>query len=100
MMILFPQPKPYRAMTNTERQRLFRQRHPGYYGRLHRQRKAKIDALLAARQTEQCIVVAEPVKTLLALPAPAVVFNFPGVNTIPAIPVERGVAETIAVEAK
>lgn len=31
-------------MSNTERQRRFRERHPGYYGRLHRKRNAGIKA--------------------------------------------------------
>lgn len=33
-------------MSNTERQRLFRERNPGYYGRLHRKRNAGIKQML------------------------------------------------------
>lgn len=39
-------------MSNTERQRRFRERHPGYYGRLHRKRKAASKAMLAQRWAE------------------------------------------------
>ncbi|MGI9013721.1 MAG: hypothetical protein ACR2GY_05655 [Phycisphaerales bacterium] len=31
-------------MSNTERQRQFRERNPGYYGRLHRKRKEQAEA--------------------------------------------------------
>ena len=37
-------------MSNVERQRRFRERHPGYYGRLHRKRKAGIKARLAQQR--------------------------------------------------
>ena len=64
----------FRAMTNTERQRRFRARNPGYYGRLHRKRNARIDASLAAKaeakaklQTEAPTTSAKP---QLCLPAP------------------------------
>ena len=33
-------------MSNTERQRRFRERNPGYYGRLHRKRNAPLKAML------------------------------------------------------
>ena len=39
-------------MSNTERQRRFRERNPGYYGRLHRQRRAPIKAMLAQSWAE------------------------------------------------
>src|SRR4051794_36702573 len=35
---------PHRPMSNTERQRQFRQRNPGYYGRLHRKYRAEAEA--------------------------------------------------------
>lgn len=85
------QSKPYfQAMSNTERQRQFRERNPGYYGRLHRKRKAEMEAYAAARQTEQraAVQVTEEVKTPLALPAPAIVFTFEGINAIPTTKVE------------
>lgn len=54
-------------MSNTERQRRFRERNPGYYGRLHRQRKAEVAALRA--KLEWCKAFIE-VKTQLMLPSP------------------------------
>jgi len=44
-----PKPAP---MSNTERQRRFRERHPGYYGRLHRKRRAGTKAMLARQRAE------------------------------------------------
>lgn len=64
------------AMSNTERQRQFRLRNPGYYGRLHRARKARIDAALAAKAAAEA-------QTPLLLPAPAETIRIPGVNAIP-----------------
>jgi hypothetical protein len=43
----------FRAMTNTERQQNFRERNPGYYGRLYRKRKAELEAVEEhARQSD------------------------------------------------
>jgi len=39
-------------MSNTERQRLFRERHPGYYQRLHAKRRARVKAALPALQVK------------------------------------------------
>ena len=55
-------------MSNIERQRQFRERNPGYYGRLHRKRNAEILALRAARMAAAEAVVAKPEP--LMLPAP------------------------------
>ena len=44
--------RPSAPMSNIERQRRFRERHPGYYGRLHRKRRAFIKAILAQRGAE------------------------------------------------
>jgi len=74
---------PVGPKSNTERQRQFRERNPGYYGRLHARRRAAMDAdvvrLLAAAQATA--VKREP----LALPAPLVAIEIPGMNTIPAM---------------
>lgn len=51
-------------MSNCERQRLFRERNPGYYGRLHRKRKAEMLAMRAAR------LATAAAKQPLMLPAP------------------------------
>lgn len=87
-------------MTNTERQREFRKRNPGYYGRLHRARKAAIVARLEAMKVQQAVVVAvaEPVKVPLMLPAPAIVFEFPGINALPTRSIETREAVAIPVE--
>lgn len=50
-------------MSNTERQRRFRERNPGYYGRLHRRRSAMVTAPVA-------IPAAEFPRAVLLLPAP------------------------------
>jgi len=57
-------------MTNTERQRLFRQRHPGYYQRLHAKRRAMIKARRKQRELEKAYLrmIIPPVQ--LCLPAP------------------------------
>jgi hypothetical protein len=73
-------------VSNTERQREFRRRNPGYYGRLKAKEraltKARVEAILLA-QRQAAAVVSKPV---LMLPAPAVVIELPGINTIPARP--------------
>ena len=75
-------------MTNNERQRQFRQRNPGYYGRLHRRRKAQVVApwlqvpaqALAVAETpiQVQVKVVQPVKQQLALPAPVEALEFAG----------------------
>lgn len=65
----FPQLGAVPAMTATERQRLFRKRHPGYYQQLHARRRAQWQAGLA--HPMQAPVVVEE-KVMLALPAPVV----------------------------
>jgi len=52
-------------MTSTERSRLFRERHPGYYQRYHARRNAELDASLALRLATEA-----KAKAVLALPAP------------------------------
>jgi hypothetical protein len=60
----------FRPMTNTERQRRFRERNPGYYGRLHCKRNAAIKASLAAKAEAKALATAAAIKPMLALPAP------------------------------
>lgn len=72
------------STSNTQRQREFRERNPGYYGRLHRRKRAAIQAEMARiALAAQALAVAP--KPLLMLPAPAEVFEIPGVNTLPAV---------------
>ena len=66
-------------MSNNERQRLFRERNPGYYGRLHAKRRAAVRALAAARAAAAILVKPAPVM----LPAPVEVIEIPGMTTIP-----------------
>jgi hypothetical protein len=92
-------------MSNTERQRRFRERNPGYYGRLHRKRKQELlvfaDAQRAALATgltqSAAMKVAyqvacnqvnflqamAQVKRPLMLPAPVEQMLIPGLNAIP-----------------
>ena len=67
-------------MSNNERQRLFRERNPGYYGRLHARQRAAVRAALAAAQEAKAIHV-KPAP--LMLPAPVEVIEIPGMTTIP-----------------
>src|SRR5687768_3103944 len=69
-----------RPMTNAERQAAFRERNPGYYGRLHAKRRAAVRALAAARAAAAVPARTEP----LMLPAPVEMPLFPGINAIPA----------------
>lgn len=65
----------FHAVSNTERQRAFRQRNPGYYGRLHRKRKAELlahRAAVVALEKQRALEAARalPAKLPLMLPAP------------------------------
>lgn len=64
-------------MTNAERQRLFRERHPDYYSRMYQKRKAQFAARLAELETER---TAAPVCTPLMLPAPVEELILPALN--------------------
>ena len=75
------------AMSNTERQRLFRQRHPGYYKRLHAKRTAAINEGLAIKAALQAV------KPMLMLPAP--VEQIPGFNALPTM---TPIREAVGVE--
>jgi len=67
-------------MSNTERQRLFRERHPGYYQLLHAKRRAalkaatpacraKIEMELAAKVQAWREAIMPPIRTTHLLPA-------------------------------
>jgi hypothetical protein len=71
--------KPAPPLSNAERQRQFRARHPNYYHRYRARRKAAIAGRLAVMAAP---AAAEP----LALPAPVQMPLFPGLNAIPATP--------------
>jgi hypothetical protein len=55
-------------VSNTERQRQFRERNPGYYGRLHRKRQAELVAMMQQAQLSAASSAAQA--PLLMLPAP------------------------------
>jgi hypothetical protein len=78
------------AKTNAQRQRDFRKRNPGYYGRLHARKRAATKASAAililkyhaiARgavpepEVTLALTAATAAKPMLCLPAPAVVFS-------------------------
>jgi hypothetical protein len=71
-------------MSNGERQRQFRKRNPGYYGRLHRKRNAQIAAMQAQREAVAQILAVKPEP--LMLPAPVETIEIPGMNMIGALP--------------
>lgn len=77
----FTKIRPTPAMSNTERQRQFRERNPGYYGRLHRKRNAAMHASIAAEHAMAAVTVV--VREPLMLPAPVETIRIPGVNAIP-----------------
>ena len=85
---------PSAPMSNTERQRQFRERNPGYYARHRRAERSAIHNArwveqFAAAQAQVAIARREP----LMLPAPVEVLEIPGMNAIPAsMPVREAVA--------
>jgi hypothetical protein len=68
-------------MSNAERQRNFRKRNPGYYGRLHARRRSGIRASLAAQAAAE--MAAPAPAAVLMLPAPVEMILIPGMNVIP-----------------
>ncbi len=57
-------------MSNTERQRQFRERNPGYYQRLHAKRKAQVQALCEQLLRDKAIAEIMTPAMPLCLPAP------------------------------
>ena len=64
-------------MSNTERQRRFRERHPGYYGRLHRKRRAPIKAMMAQLWAEARAQAQAQASLAAVKPAPPVTLMLP-----------------------
>jgi hypothetical protein len=82
-------------VSNAERQRQFRERNPGYYGRRKAKERAASKAWAAARVAEvdavTAILYAYTTQPLM-LPAPVEPIEIPGMTTIPlrdAIPVSE-----------
>jgi hypothetical protein len=63
--------KPSLPMSNTERQRQFRERNPGYYGRLHRKRNAPIKAMLKQQKAAAAARIQAEIKAQLRAEADA-----------------------------
>lgn len=82
--------RPTPPMSNVERQRLFRLRHPGYYARVNaRRRAASRPAVAPPVAVEQAPAVR---RGPLLLPAPVKLLEIPGVNALPAaMPVRQAV---------
>src|SRR5688500_11360566 len=74
-------------VSNTERQREFRERNPGYYARIQAKKRAACKARVAAMLDAQRATAALLAKSRqLMLPAPVELFVIPGVNAIPQTP--------------
>ena len=82
-------------MSNTERQRQFRERNPGYYGRLHRKRNAEIMARIAARAAAAEAVPAMPAP--LMLPAPVQDLAMEALNALAASLKSKSAAEPVTI---
>jgi hypothetical protein len=74
--------RPCPPISNAERQRQFRERNPGYYGRLHAKRRAALRAFTAQKNAAAQAMAAR--REQLLLPAPVEVVEIPGM-TIPAV---------------
>jgi hypothetical protein len=70
-------------MSNYQRQVAFRQRNPGYYGRLHRRRRAEAQALGVAMEMAKAAAMAPALRA--AMPAPKPVLMLPAPIEDPAI---------------
>jgi hypothetical protein len=68
-------------VSNTERQRRFRERNPGYYGRIKAKERAASKAWAEERLAVLAILNAYQ-KTPLMLPAPVEPIEIPGITTI------------------
>ena len=95
--------------SNRERQRQFRERNPGYYGRLHRRQNAEMEARFAARaaaeaaakERVEAVVPVEEVPKPWALPMPKPMLCLPAprpVVTLEMLLSGRAVLESVGVE--
>jgi hypothetical protein len=73
-------------VSNTERQRQFRERNPGYYARIQAKKRAASKAYVAAmRQKERAIAAMLAKSRQLLLPAPVELPAIAGMNSIDAL---------------
>src|SRR5688572_32784593 len=74
----------FRPVSNTERQRQFRERNPGYYARIQAKKRAASKAYVPAMlQRERAMAAMLAKSRQLLLPPPVELFVIPGVNAIP-----------------
>jgi hypothetical protein len=75
-------------MSNIERQRRFRKRHPGYFQRIHAKNRAALKAhaeqMALAQQAAHAALIAQEAEQRqpLMLPAPVETIEIPGMTTI------------------
>jgi hypothetical protein len=81
---------PAPPISNTERQRRFRARNPGYFNKYNARRRGNPEAtrayLAAIVQTAEATVAAAATPSPLLLPAPVQLPLFPGLNLIDETP--------------
>jgi hypothetical protein len=73
---------PARPMSNYERQVAFRKRNPGYYGRLHRRRRAAQKVAGVAMEMAQAAATAPASPTALPAPKPVLMLPAPVENPL------------------
>src|SRR5687767_10347705 len=82
---------PVPTMSNAERQRKFRESHPGYFRKYHARKRAMAKAVRArmlaeAQAAADAAKAARATRPLLMLPAPVELPVIPGLNSIGATP--------------
>lgn len=97
----FQSRRDFAPMSNAERQRRFRERHPDYYRRLHAARRAGVIARGVANKLAAQAVAAEAVahREPLMLPAPVELLEIPGLNAIPTTMPAREAVEVAVTQA-
>jgi hypothetical protein len=91
-------------MTNAQRQAAFRKRNPGYYQRLHAQRRAVLKAMMeqrlaaerAERAAAEAMAQATPEPAILALPVPTFRLALPAPVVDPTLLALNELAEKLA----
>ena len=92
-------------MSNAERQRRFRERNPGYYGRLHRKRNAAIKAILEQQKAEAAARIQAEIQARLQMEQEfklAIIKQLPPISRMlpPAVPPDPLMQEIAALAEK
>lgn len=92
-------------MSNAERQRRFRERNPGYYGRLHRKRNAAIKARLEQQKAEAAARIQAEIRARIKAEAEfkcAIAVQLPPISRMlpPAVPPDPLMQEIAALAEK